>query len=105
MNPENVDVITNTGGAAAWSWPSGRSSCGNQRSHWTWNPGGCTSLSAGSGTTYSGRSSATLARNSDGDPDQPTRSAAVAAGIVGVAASNARTWAANASKLDPVASR
>ncbi|WP_241985879.1 MULTISPECIES: hypothetical protein [Cryobacterium] len=46
-----------------------------------------------------------MARNSDGDPDQPTRSAAVAAGIVGVAASNTRTWPANASKLDPVGSR
>ena len=59
----------------------------------------------GTGTAYSGRSSAILARNSDGDPDQPTRSAAVAAGIVGVAASNTRTWPANASKLDPVGSR
>ena len=52
-----------------------------------------------------GRSSATFARNSDGDPDQPTRSAALAAGIVGVAASNALTCAANTSKLDPVGSR
>jgi hypothetical protein len=54
---------------------------------------------------YSGRSSATFARNSDGDPGQPTRSAAVAAGIVCGAASNTLTWAANASKLDPVGSR
>ncbi|WP_309616991.1 hypothetical protein [Salinibacterium sp.] len=69
------------------------------------NPGGCTSRSAGSGTLYSGRSSAIFARNNDGDPDQPTRSAAVAAGIVGVAASNTLTCAANASKLDPFGSR
>ncbi|WP_166787599.1 hypothetical protein [Cryobacterium levicorallinum] len=46
-----------------------------------------------------------MARNNDGDPDHPTRSAAVAAGILGVAASNTRTWAANESKLDPVGSR
>ena len=78
---------------------------GNQRSHWIWNPGRCTSRSAGSGTLYSGRISATFARNKDGDPNQPTRSANVEAGIVGVTASNTRTWAANASKLDPLGSR
>lgn len=32
---------------------------------------GCTSLSRGVGTTYTGRSSATFTRNDDGQPDQP----------------------------------
>jgi hypothetical protein len=46
-----------------------------------------------------------LSRNTDADPDQPTRSANVDAAIVGVAANNTRTCGANASKLDPTAGR
>ena len=61
--------------------------------------------SAGSGGTYSGRTPATLSRNTDADPGQPTRSANVEAGIVGVTANNARTCGANASKPDPTAGR
>jgi hypothetical protein len=60
---------------------------------------------AGSGTLYSGRISATFARNNDGDPDQPTRSASVGAGIDGVTANSTRTWAVNVSKLDALGSR
>lgn len=54
---------------------------------------------------YSGRISATFARNNDGDPDQPTRSASVGAGIDGVTANSTRTWAVNVSKLDALGSR
>ncbi|MGY2744747.1 hypothetical protein [Arthrobacter sp. UYCu723] len=46
-----------------------------------------------------------LRRNSDAEPDQPTRSASVAAGIVGVLTNNSRTLGANASKLDTPAAR
>ncbi|QHK20140.1 hypothetical protein GU243_10785 [Pseudarthrobacter psychrotolerans] len=46
-----------------------------------------------------------MARNSDAEPDQPTRSASVAAGIVGVFTNNSRTLGANASKLDTPAAR
>ncbi|GAA1118499.1 hypothetical protein GCM10009582_14650 [Arthrobacter flavus] len=100
MNPENADVITNTGGVSCWPSPTGNGSCGNHKSHWIWKPGTWTRRSAGSGGAYSGRITATLARNSDADPDQPTRSASVAAGIVGVFTNNSRTLGANASKLD-----
>ncbi|POH71584.1 hypothetical protein CVS27_20250, partial [Arthrobacter glacialis] len=41
-----------------------------------------------------------MARNSDADPDQPTRSANAAAGIEGVFTNNSRTLGANASKLE-----
>jgi hypothetical protein len=92
MKPENAGVITSTGGVSDWPAPTGSGSCGNQRSHWTWNPGSWTKRSAGSGAAYSGRTTATIARNNDADPGQPTRSASVAAGIVGVFANNSRTW-------------
>lgn len=36
--PEQVEVITNTGGAANWLSPNGKSSWGNHRSHWAWKP-------------------------------------------------------------------
>jgi hypothetical protein len=100
MKPENAEVITSTGGVSVCPSPTGSGSCGNQRSHWTWNPGSCTKRSAGSGAAYSGRIAATFARNSDAEPDQPTRSASVAAGIVGVFTNSSRTLGANASKLD-----
>ena len=48
---------------------------------------------------------ATLTRNTDADPTQPTLYAKVDAGIVGVDAPNMRTCGANASKLDPTAAR
>ena len=47
MNPENAEVITSTGGVSVLPTPTGSGSCGNQRSHCTWNPGSCTSRSAG----------------------------------------------------------
>ena len=103
--PENVDVITNTGGMPSWPRPNGSGSCGNHKSHCTCLPGSCTRRSAGSGGAYSGRIPATLSRNTDADPDHPTRSASVDAGIVGVVANNTRTCGANASKLDPPAAR
>jgi hypothetical protein len=48
------------------------------------------------GASVAGRIAATFARNSDADPDQPTRSASAAAGIVGVFTSSSRTLGANA---------
>jgi hypothetical protein len=105
MNSENAEVITSTGGVSDWPAPTGSGSRGNQRSHWTWNPGSWTRRSAGSGAAYSGRIAATLARNSDAELDQPTRSASVAAGMVGVFTNNSPTLGANASKLDTPAAR
>lgn len=64
-----------------------------------------TGRSAGFGAAYSGRIAATFARNSDAEPDHPTRSASVAAGIVGVFTNNSRTLGENASKLDIPAAR
>jgi hypothetical protein len=104
-NPENGDVITNTGGVPSWPWPSGRGSCGNHKSHCACLPGSWTKRSAGSGRTYSGRIPATFSRNTDAEPDQPTCSANVDAAILGIATNNTRTCAANTSKLEPVAVR
>ncbi|MBP2218013.1 hypothetical protein [Arthrobacter sp. CAN_C5] len=100
MNPENAEVITSTGGVSCWPSPTGNGSCGNHKSHWIWKPGKWTSRSAGSRGAYSGCSAATFDRNSDDEPDHPTRSASVDAGIVGVFTNNSRTLGANASKLD-----
>lgn len=105
MNPENDDVITSTGGVPCWSRPNGNASCGNHKSHWTCEPGSCTSLSAGSGGRYYGRKRATFSRNTDDAPDQPTRSASAVAGIRGDAANNTRTCAANGSKLEATGGR
>jgi len=46
---------------------------------------------------------ATFSRNTDAEPDQPTRSANVDAAILRVASDNTRTCAAYASKLEPIA--
>jgi hypothetical protein len=100
MKLENAEVITTTGGVSFRPSPPGSGSCVNQRSHWTWNPGSWTRRSAGSGGAYSGRIAATFAPNSEAEPDQPTRPAGVAAGIVGDFTSSSRTLAANTSKLD-----
>lgn len=48
---------------------------------------------------------ATLARNKDAAPDQPTRSANTVAGIRGVPASNRRTSFSNTSNEDPAGLR
>lgn len=100
--PEFALVITNTGGLSSCPCPNGRGWCGNHRSHCTVLPGSCTSRSAGA---YSGLIAATLARNNDVDPVQPTRSANTVAGIRGVTTSKRRTSFSNASKEDPAVLR
>jgi hypothetical protein len=78
---------------------------GNQKSHSATSPGWYAVREAGSGGRYTGRSSATLARNVRIERVQPTRSAITVAGIVGHACNNSRIRGSTASTADPTAGR
>jgi len=105
MNPDHAATIVSTGGAAHTSSATRTTLGGNHRSHCTISPGRYSVRSAGSAGANNGRSSATLARSTEGDRVHPIRSAITVAGIVGVLANNARICGSNASTTDPARAR
>jgi hypothetical protein len=100
MNPEYAATIVSTGGALI-SGPTGTTLPGNHKSHCTIWPATYIVRSAASAGRNNGRSSATLARNTDDEWTHPIRSAITVAGISGNSVNNLRIAGSNSSTLDP----
>jgi hypothetical protein len=98
-------VITSTGSTTDCPCPTGILGSGNHRSHWVAAPGACTSRSAGSTPTYSGRIARTRSLRIVIECAHPIRSAITVAGILGCSRNNTRTCGSTASTNEPFAAR
>lgn len=102
---ENASVITSTGSIATWPAPTGIRGSGSHRSHCVVCPGSWTSLSTGSASRNSGRSSRTRSLRTVSERSHPMRSAITVAGILENSLSNARICGSTASTMEPFNAR